>query len=108
VGTRGNDRRVYLCRGCVVGDVQVSDRITETISASLSAATAKRPATGESIAADLRAAGFMILNRSQVEAGIREIVDGVSIDLGPYAGIVGPLARRIADVFERAQVPIEE
>ena len=78
----------------------------ETIAASLSAAaTAKRPATGESIAADLRAAGFMILNRSQVEAGIREIVDGVSIDLGPYAGIVGPLARRIADVFERAQVP---
>jgi hypothetical protein len=50
----------------------------------------------------------MILNRSQVEAGIREIVDGVAIDLGPYAGIVGPLERRIADVFERAQMPIEE
>ena len=80
-------------------------RITETIAASLSAAPAKRPATGESIVADLRAAGFMILNRSQVEAGIREIVIGVSIDLGPYAGIVGPLARRIADLFERAQMP---
>ena len=107
MGPSGNDRRIHLYRGCLVGDVQVSDRITETITASLSAATAKRPATGESIAADLRAAGFMILNRSQVEAGIREIVDGVAIDLGPYAGIVGPLARRIADVFERVEGEVE-
>ena len=96
--------RGYLGNFSTVGrHAMTTTRITETITASLSAATVKRPATGESIAADLRAAGFMILNRSQVEAGIREIVDGVSIDLGPYAGIVGPLARRIADVFERVE-----